>query len=68
MSAMICRTLPVMARVGLAVAVANAVPEVKRAAHYVTKREGGRGGIRETIELILKAQDIWEKMISKARA
>lgn len=60
--------LPVMARVGLAVAVANAVPEVKRAAHYVTKREGGRGGIRETVELILKAQDLWEKMISKARA
>jgi 3-deoxy-D-manno-octulosonate 8-phosphate phosphatase (KDO 8-P phosphatase) len=60
--------LPVMERVGLAVAVANAVPEVKRAAHYVTRREGGRGGIRETVELILKAQGLWEKMISKARA
>lgn len=60
--------IPVMRRVGLAVAVANAVPEVKRAAHYVTSHEGGRGGIRETIELIMKARGIWEKNINKARA
>lgn len=60
--------LPVMNRVGLAVAVGNAVPEVKKAAHYVTKANAGRGAIRETVELILKSKGIWEAMIDKARA
>lgn len=60
--------LPLMRRAGLAVAVGDAVPEVKKAAHYVTKALAGRGAIRETVELILKAKDIWEEMIEKARA
>lgn len=60
--------LPIMRRVGLAVAVGNAVPEVKRAAHYTTKALAGRGAIRETVELILKSKGIWEEMIGKARA
>ncbi|HJT01076.1 MAG TPA: HAD hydrolase family protein [Terriglobales bacterium] len=60
--------LPVMHRAGLAVAVGNAVPEVKRAAHYVTKARAGRGAIREAVELILKSKGIWEAMIGKARA
>ena len=60
--------LPVMRRVGLAVAVGDAVPEVKSAAHYVTKAHAGRGAVREVVELILKAKGIWEEMINKARA
>lgn len=60
--------LPVMRRVGLAVAVSNAVPEVLRAAHYVTGRCGGDGAIREIIEIILKAQGKWESLIDQARA
>jgi 3-deoxy-D-manno-octulosonate 8-phosphate phosphatase (KDO 8-P phosphatase) len=60
--------LPVMRRVGLAIAVANASEEVLRAAHYITTRRGGDGGVREAIELILKAQGKWESMIEKARA
>lgn len=60
--------LPVMRRAGLAVAVGNAVPEVKNAAHYVTKASGGHGAIRETVELILKSKGIWEAMIDEARA
>ncbi|HUK30056.1 MAG TPA: HAD hydrolase family protein [Candidatus Acidoferrum sp.] len=60
--------LPVMQRVGLAVAVANATSEVLRAAHFVTRASGGRGAIREVVELILKAQGKWESLISKARA
>ncbi len=60
--------LPVMARVGLAVAVANAVPEVRRAAHCVTSKAGGAGAVREVIELVLKAQDKWEEAVRKARA
>ena len=60
--------LPVMRRVGLAVAVGDAVLEVKLAAHYVTKANAGKGAIRETVELILKSKGIWDEMIDKARA
>src|SRR5579872_5450024 len=60
--------LPVMRRAGLAVAVGDAVPEVKKAAHYTTKTIAGHGAIRETVELILKSKGIWEAMIEKARA
>jgi 3-deoxy-D-manno-octulosonate 8-phosphate phosphatase (KDO 8-P phosphatase) len=60
--------LTVMRRVGLAVAVGNAAPEVKAHAHYTTVRMGGKGAARELIELILKSKGIWEEMIDKARA
>jgi 3-deoxy-D-manno-octulosonate 8-phosphate phosphatase (KDO 8-P phosphatase) len=60
--------IPVMRRAGLAVAVGNAVPEVKKTAHHTTKALAGHGAIRETIELILKSKGIWEAMIDKARA
>ena len=63
--------LPDMAvaqRVGLAVAVANAVPELKAICHYQTKARGGSGTAREVIELILKAQGRWEEAIPLARA
>ena len=60
--------LTVMRRVGLAVAVGDAVPEVKKAAHYVTKSAAGHGAIRDAVELILKSKGIWEEMIDKARA
>lgn len=60
--------LPIMRRVGLAVAVGDATPEVKKAAHYTTKALAGRGAIREAIEVILKSKGIWEEMIDKARA
>ena len=60
--------LPLLRRAGLAVAVGNAVPEVRKAAHYTTKALAGRGAIRETVELILKSKGIWEAMIDKARA
>jgi 3-deoxy-D-manno-octulosonate 8-phosphate phosphatase (KDO 8-P phosphatase) len=60
--------LPVLRRVGLALAVANAVPEVRRAAHYVTRRGGGEAGVREAIEAILKAQGKWRSASERARA
>ena len=60
--------LPLMRRVGLAVAVGDAVPEVKRAAHFTTKAVAGHGAIREAVELILKSKGIWKEMIDKARA
>ena len=60
--------LPLLHRVGLAVAVGDAVPEVKKAAHYTTKALAGHGAVREAIELILKSKGIWKAMIDKARA
>jgi 3-deoxy-D-manno-octulosonate 8-phosphate phosphatase (KDO 8-P phosphatase) len=60
--------LPVLRRVGLAVAVANAVPEIKTLAHLVTERPGGQGAVREVIEFILKAQGKWLSVAPKARA
>jgi 3-deoxy-D-manno-octulosonate 8-phosphate phosphatase (KDO 8-P phosphatase) len=60
--------LSVLQRVGLAVAVANAVPEVKRAAHFVTSRSGGEGAVREVIELIVKAQGKWADASRDAKA
>ncbi len=59
--------LPPMRLVGLAVAVADGSDDVRRAAHYVTKAPGGRGAVRETIELILKAQGRWDDLIQKFR-
>ncbi len=55
----------VMRRVGLAIATANARPEVKRAAHYVTAAAGGRGAIREICELLLEAQGRWSDILKK---
>jgi 3-deoxy-D-manno-octulosonate 8-phosphate phosphatase (KDO 8-P phosphatase) len=60
--------LSVLRRVGLAVAVANAAPEVKRAAHYITARSGGEGAVREVIELIVKAQGKWAAASQDAKA
>ncbi len=53
----------VMRRVGLAIATANARPEVKQQAHYVTSQPGGSGAVREVIELILKAQGLWDELL-----
>lgn len=48
---------------GLGIAVADAVDEVKEAADYVTKTPGGKGAIREVIEVILKAKKVWNDII-----
>jgi 3-deoxy-D-manno-octulosonate 8-phosphate phosphatase (KDO 8-P phosphatase) len=56
--------VPIMRRVGFAVATANARPEVKAVAHYVTGAPGGSGAVRETIELILKAQGLWGEILT----
>ena len=54
----------VMHRVGLAVATANAKPEVKAEAHWVTPSAGGHGALRDTVELLLKAQGHWDEIAS----
>ncbi|MDP2997362.1 MAG: HAD hydrolase family protein [Bryobacterales bacterium] len=55
----------VMRRVGLAIATANARPEVKRIAHYVTEHAGGQGAVRDVCELLLKAQGYWQALLKK---
>ena len=55
----------IMKRVGLGIAVANARPEVKKAAHWTTTANGGDGAIREVIEMILLAQGKWPEILRK---
>ena len=56
-----------LARSGLAVAVADARPDVKAAAHYVTRADGGRGAVREVAEMILQAQGKWNAIVTHYR-
>jgi 3-deoxy-D-manno-octulosonate 8-phosphate phosphatase (KDO 8-P phosphatase) len=53
-----------LAKAGLAVAVADAQPQVKAAADFVTSAVGGRGAVREILEMILQAQGKWEPVIA----
>lgn len=55
--------LPLLKRVGLPIAVANAVPEVKEAARLVTTTAGGDGAVREVAEIILRARGVWEELL-----
>ncbi len=55
--------VPVLRRVGLPLAVANGVDEVKRLAAYTTQASGGQGAVREAIELVLKAQGRWDEAV-----
>ena len=57
--------LPILRRVGLAVAVSNAVEDVKQASHYITKRAGGHGAVREVIDMILKAKGLWDHVLQR---
>jgi 3-deoxy-D-manno-octulosonate 8-phosphate phosphatase (KDO 8-P phosphatase) len=59
--------LPVLRRVGLAVAPANAQEEVKQACHIVTERAGGRGAVREALDFILRAQGKWDEIMTRYR-
>jgi 3-deoxy-D-manno-octulosonate 8-phosphate phosphatase (KDO 8-P phosphatase) len=59
--------LPVVSRVGLGVAVADACPELRAAAGLVTSLPGGQGAVRELIERLLKARGGWEELIASYR-
>ncbi|HLW64454.1 MAG TPA: HAD hydrolase family protein [Gemmataceae bacterium] len=59
--------LGVLHSCGLAVAVADACPETRAAAHYVTRAPGGRGAVREVIELVLRAQGHWHGVVEHYR-
>jgi 3-deoxy-D-manno-octulosonate 8-phosphate phosphatase (KDO 8-P phosphatase) len=57
--------LPVLRRAGLAVVPADGTPEAAEAAHWVTSLPGGHGAVRETVELLLKAQGLWQREIER---
>jgi 3-deoxy-D-manno-octulosonate 8-phosphate phosphatase (KDO 8-P phosphatase) len=57
--------IPLMQRAELAVAVADAAPETRAAAHHVTELPGGFGAVREVCELILKAQGRWADLMER---
>lgn len=57
--------IPVLRRVGFAVAPADAVPEVRQVVDYVTDCIGGRGAVRELCEVILRAQGFWAEVAAR---
>ncbi|MBX9623046.1 MAG: HAD hydrolase family protein [Gemmataceae bacterium] len=59
--------LPVLLRAGVAVAVADASPEVREAADYVTMVPGGRGAVRDAIEWLLKLRGEWERLVGEGK-
>ncbi|MCC7409475.1 MAG: HAD-IIIA family hydrolase [Phycisphaeraceae bacterium] len=57
--------LPALRRCGYPMAVANAVPEVKAAAKFITTQPGGQAAVREAIEHILRGQGKWQAVIDR---
>jgi 3-deoxy-D-manno-octulosonate 8-phosphate phosphatase (KDO 8-P phosphatase) len=57
--------LGVLKRAGVAVAVANAVAEARAVADYITRADGGHGAVREVVELILKTQNKWQRIVTE---
>lgn len=57
--------LPIMRRVGLAIAVADAHEQVVAAAHMVTRNRGGHGAVREVCEALLKARGVWDSIMAR---
>lgn len=60
--------LPLVRQVGLGVAVADACAELRAAAHFVTRLPGGRGAVRETVEMLLKGQGRWRPLLERLQS
>jgi 3-deoxy-D-manno-octulosonate 8-phosphate phosphatase (KDO 8-P phosphatase) len=60
--------LGMMAQAGLAAAVADAPPEVRQQAHWLSSLPGGQGAVRELAELLLKAQGHWDRLLARYTA
>lgn len=60
--------LPVMERVGLPIAVANAVDEITKVARWVTTNPGGHGAVREVVEALLRSRGEWDGALARYRA
>ncbi len=60
-----CPTCPYFGRWALAACPADAAAEVREAVHVVTQTRGGRGAVREIVELILKQQGVWDGLVAR---
>lgn len=58
----------VMGMVGFSAAVGDAHPLIKRISHYISKRYGGRGAVRELIDFILDVQEKWPEIFTKLKS
>jgi len=58
----------VMGMVGFSAAVGDAHPLIKRISHYIAKRYGGRGAVREVIDFILDVQEKWPEIFTKLKS
>ena len=59
--------IPVMEHVGLSIAVADAQPQVLETADWTTERRGGRGAVREVVDDIVSARDLWDLVLEDYR-
>jgi 3-deoxy-D-manno-octulosonate 8-phosphate phosphatase (KDO 8-P phosphatase) len=57
--------LPAMRYCGLAIAPADAVDQVREVAHHVTERPGGRGAVREVVDMLLRATGSWDEVTAR---
>ena len=57
--------LPVLMQVGLSAAPADAASDVKARVHWVSARDGGRGAVRDLIELVLRAREEWLPLVDR---
>jgi len=57
--------VPLMKKVGWPIAVADARPEARRVARTVTRTAGGRGAVREAVELILRHNGLWARVLER---
>ena len=60
--------LPIMQFAGHAIAVGNAVPEVKEVADFITTNRGGHGAVREAIEYLMRASGTWEIAVEQSKS
>jgi 3-deoxy-D-manno-octulosonate 8-phosphate phosphatase (KDO 8-P phosphatase) len=57
--------LPVLARAGLSAAPADAVEQVRARVDWISRAPGGRGAVRELVELVLRAQQRWDEILQQ---
>jgi len=59
--------LPLLKKAGLAITVPNAQNEVIKEAHYITKRAGGDGAVRQAVKVLMKAKGLWRDVVADER-
>ncbi len=56
--------LPLLVRVGFSASVADGAPEVREVVHYISKRNGGKGAVREVCDLIIDAKGLTQSLLA----